>query len=82
MSSFRALLDPLLTMARTQYYYYTFRKPELADLSFHVPDLDLPFERDIMPSAGDSHKASRLYLVSLVLIASIGPLQFGYHLVS
>ena len=74
-------------MGRARYYYYTFRKPEVADILHRPdlaanPDLDLPGSGIIMPPAGTSSKTSHAYLLFLVLIASVGPLQFGFHLVS
>jgi hypothetical protein len=54
-----------------------------ADFVVHKPivvGLELPAEHGTM--AVDTPASSTLYLWYLILIATVGPLQFGYHLVS
>lgn len=60
-------------MSSTHYAFTTVHKPVVAGL-------DLPGEHGTM--AVDTPARSTLYLWYLILIATVGPLQFGYHLVS
>jgi hypothetical protein len=46
------------------------------------PDLEHPVEGEAETMAVDTPAKSTLYLWYLILVSTIGPLQFGYHLVS
>jgi hypothetical protein len=66
-------LRDLTDMTSTHYAFNTFHKPIVAGL-------ELPGEEGTM--AVDTSAPSTLFLWYLIFIATVGPLQFGYHLVS